>query len=71
VEQGLGGGKWKTLIVFTAQPGPGKVTLDEGRGFISSEEPFAYHPKMGRHADLYNKVKRHVHPFLNKIIDEQ
>ena len=56
MEGGSAGGKRKTLIGFTAQPAPGKVTLDEGKGFISSGEPFAYHLKMGRYADLYNRL---------------
>jgi hypothetical protein len=39
---------------FTAEPAPGKSAVDEGKGFITGEEPFAYHPKMGRYANLHN-----------------
>jgi hypothetical protein len=42
--------------VFTPQPPSAKTTLDEGQGIISGREPFAYHPKMGRYADLYTHL---------------
>src|SRR5437879_7605685 len=55
-ERGAWAPTGKTLKGFTAQPAPDKVTLDERRGFSRSEEPLAYHPKMGRSADLYNHL---------------
>jgi hypothetical protein len=39
---------------FTAEPASGKNASGEGNGFISGGEPLAYHPKMGRYADLHN-----------------
>jgi len=43
-------------IRFTAEPASGKAAGDEWKGLIRGEEPFAYHPKMGRYADLYNHL---------------
>ncbi len=41
---------------FTAEPSSRKKPADERKGFISGEEPFACHPKMGRYADLHNHL---------------
>jgi hypothetical protein len=55
--RGLGATSGKNArIGFTAEPASGKNAADEGKGFISGEEPFAYHPKMGRYADLHNHL---------------
>jgi hypothetical protein len=55
--QGLRAGSGKNAgIGFTAEPTSGKKAADERKGFISGEEPFAFHPKMGRYADLHNHL---------------
>jgi len=47
-------------IGFTAKPASGNNAADEREGLISGEEPFAYHPKMGRYADLHNHLLGHI-----------
>jgi hypothetical protein len=55
--RGRGTASGKTArIGFTAEAASGKNATDEGKGFISGEEPFAYHPEIGRYADLHNHL---------------
>ena len=57
VERGSGDGASKrksARIGFTPERALGNGAGDEGKGFISGEEPLAYQPKMGRYAGLYN-----------------
>jgi hypothetical protein len=62
VEQGSGGSKRKERSNrLYSGAGVGKNAADEGKGFISGEEPFAYHPKMGRYADLHNHLLGRLH----------
>jgi len=46
----------ETLASFTAQRASGRVALDDRKDFIRKEEPFVYHTKMVRYADLYHHL---------------
>jgi len=46
----------KALVGFTAQQASCKVTANDGKGFINSDEPFVYHLKMGRYSDPHNHL---------------
>ena len=52
-EQGSVVSKRNTRLGFIAEPASGEDAADDGYGFISGEEPFAYQSKMGRCANLH------------------
>ena len=69
MEQGSGDSKRKDRSNRLYSGGSaGKNAADEGKGLISGEEPFAYHPEMGRYADLHNHLLGHpTHPPMNAM----